>query len=51
MSRPLPTIGASDEVATAMTAFGSSDALLVLDAGKLIGVITRQDVLGWICIG
>lgn len=49
MLKPLPIIGANEAISTAMTVFDSSDALLVLDVGKLVGVITRQDVLGQLC--
>jgi cystathionine beta-synthase len=49
MLKPLPTIGANEAISTAITVFDSSDALLVLDVGKLVGVITRQDVLGQLC--
>jgi len=46
MSAPLPVVGAGEPVATAVTALGSSDAVLVLDDGKPSGVLTRADLLG-----
>jgi cystathionine beta-synthase len=46
MSPPLPGIGAGEPVAAAYTALAGADALLVLDDGKPVGVLTRQDLLG-----
>lgn len=42
----LPMFGASAGVAEAVEALVGSDALLVLDGGKPVGVLTRQDLLG-----
>jgi cystathionine beta-synthase len=48
MSAPLPMIGAGEPVEAAMTALHDADAALVLDDGKPIGVVTRQDLLGFL---
>lgn len=48
MSAPLPQIGAGEPVSAAMTALLHADAAIVLDDGKPIGVLTRQDVLGFL---
>ncbi|GAA0938976.1 cystathionine beta-synthase [Pseudonocardia zijingensis] len=48
MSPPLPTIGAGEPLDTAMTAFASADAALVLVDGKPAGVVTRSDVLAFL---
>jgi cystathionine beta-synthase len=46
MSPPLPIIGSGEPVASAVSALGGEDALLVHVDGKPAGVVTRQDVLG-----
>jgi cystathionine beta-synthase len=51
MSDPLPSIGAGDSAANAIVALQQADALLVLEDGKPMGVITRQDLLGFIAAG
>jgi len=48
MSAPLPTIGAGEAVSQAVDALGATDALLVLDEGKPVGVITRTDLIGYL---
>jgi cystathionine beta-synthase len=48
MSPPLPTIGAGEPVSSAMTALGKAGGALVLENGKPAGVVTRQDVLGFL---
>ncbi|NLG54866.1 MAG: cystathionine beta-synthase [Rhodococcus sp.] len=48
MSKPFPLIGAHEPVAAATTALGDSDALMVVEEGKPVGVITRHDLLGFI---
>lgn len=48
MSPPLPTIGAGEQVSVAMTALSSADGALVLIDGKPAGVVTRQDLLGFL---
>jgi len=42
---PLPTIGSGEQVQVAVTRLESAPALLVLDRGHPVGVITRSDVL------
>lgn len=48
MQPPLPAVGAGEPVATAMSALHGADAVMVLDDGKPVGVLTRQDVLGFL---
>ena len=48
MDPPLPTIGASEPVAEAVTALEGADALLVQEEGKPVGVVTRQDLLTYL---
>ncbi|HLN17368.1 MAG TPA: cystathionine beta-synthase [Acidimicrobiales bacterium] len=42
---PLPTIGSGEQVQVAVARLESAPALLVLDRGHPVGVITRSDVL------
>ncbi|EME66479.1 cystathionine beta-synthase [Rhodococcus ruber BKS 20-38] len=51
MSPTLPLIGVGESIAAATKAFGDTDALLVIDDGKPVGVITRHDLLGFISAG
>jgi cystathionine beta-synthase len=51
MSPPLPTIGASEPARAAVTLLESADAVLVHDDGKPVGVLTRQDLLGFLAQG
>ncbi|WHT18699.1 cystathionine beta-synthase [Crossiella sp. CA-258035] len=48
MSPPLPTIGAGETISTAMKALTDADGAMVLIDGKPAGVVTRQDVLGFL---
>ncbi|PSL54246.1 cystathionine beta-synthase [Saccharothrix carnea] len=48
MSLKLPTIGAGESISSAMAALSSADGALVLEDGKPAGVVTRQDVLGFL---
>ncbi len=48
MAPPLPTLGAGEPVAEAVAALEKADAALVLDDGKPVGVLTRQDLLGFL---
>ncbi len=48
MSPPLPAIGAGEPVSVAMSALSSADGAMVLVDGKPAGVVTRQDVLGFL---
>ncbi|MFX1758175.1 cystathionine beta-synthase [Rhodococcus gordoniae] len=51
MSPPLPNIGVGESIDAATKAFGDTDALMVIDDGKPVGVITRHDLLGFISQG
>jgi len=46
MEKSLPMLGASEPVSAAVAALVEVDALLVLDDGRPVGVLTRQDLLG-----
>ncbi|HSN05751.1 MAG TPA: cystathionine beta-synthase [Candidatus Angelobacter sp.] len=48
MSAVLPMIGAGEPVAAAVHALESADAAIVVDDGLPTGVITRQDLLGYL---
>ncbi|HET6909546.1 MAG TPA: cystathionine beta-synthase [Mycobacteriales bacterium] len=48
LSPPLPMIGAGEPVSAAITALHDADAAVVLDDGKPRGVVTRQDLLGFL---
>jgi cystathionine beta-synthase len=45
MSPPLPTVGSQAPVQDAVAALESADAVMVLDSGKPIGVLSRADLL------
>jgi cystathionine beta-synthase len=51
MSPPLPTVGSTEPVEQAVEALSESDALLVQEDGKPVGVITRQDLLAYLAQG
>jgi cystathionine beta-synthase len=48
MAPPLPSIGAGEPVSAAVEKLHDADAILVQDDGKPVGVLTRQDLLGFI---
>ncbi|WP_037306453.1 cystathionine beta-synthase [Amycolatopsis orientalis] len=48
MSAPLPTIGAGEQVGSAMNALSGADGALVLVDGKPAGVVTRHDLLAFL---
>jgi cystathionine beta-synthase len=48
MAAPLPSIGAGEPVSSAVDKLHDADAILVQDEGKPVGVLTRQDLLGFI---
>jgi cystathionine beta-synthase len=48
MSAPLPMIGAGEPVDAAMAAMHHADAAVVLDDGRPVGIVTRQDLLGFL---
>ncbi|WP_132994031.1 cystathionine beta-synthase [Gordonia zhaorongruii] len=47
MGTAFPLIGSGERVSMAMKALSESDALMVIDEGKPIGVITRHDLLAF----
>ncbi|HZU45969.1 MAG TPA: cystathionine beta-synthase [Mycobacterium sp.] len=51
MSPPLPMIGAGELVSAAAKALREWDALMVVEDGKPVGVITRHDLLGFLSEG
>ena len=51
MSPPLPLIGAGEPVSAAGKALRDWDALMVVEEGKPVGVITRYDLLGFLSGG
>ncbi|MCV7283007.1 cystathionine beta-synthase [Mycolicibacterium flavescens] len=51
MSPPLPLIGAGELVTEAATALRESDAVMVVEEGKPVGVLTRHDLLGFLSEG
>ena len=51
MSPPLPLLGAGELVSTAAQALRDADAVMVVEGGKPIGVITRHDLLGFLSEG
>ena len=48
MSAPFPLIGAGEPVSAATKSLGDTDAVMVVDDGKPVGVITRHDLLGFV---
>ena len=48
MSPALPQVGAGEPVAAAVAALEHADALLVLEDGRPVGVLSRQDLLGYL---
>ncbi len=51
MSPPLPMIGVGELLSAAAKALRECDAVMVVDGGKPVGVITRQDLLGFLSEG
>jgi cystathionine beta-synthase len=51
MSPPLPLIGAGDQVSAAADVLRDADAVMVVEDGKPVGVITRHDLLGFLSEG
>jgi cystathionine beta-synthase len=51
MGAPLPTIGAGEQVHVAVGRLEGASALVVLDRGHPVGVITRSDVLATLAAG
>ena len=48
MEPGLPLVGAGEKVAVARAELEKSDAILVVDGGKPVGVLTRADLLGFL---
>ncbi|MBC7372967.1 MAG: cystathionine beta-synthase [Frankiales bacterium] len=48
MAPPLPMVGAGEPVHAAMVALEKADAAVVVADGRPVGVLTRQDVLGYL---
>jgi cystathionine beta-synthase len=48
MGSPLPVVGAGEPVSAAMAALTDADALVVLADGRPQGIVTRQDLLGFL---
>ena len=51
MGPALPLIGSGELVSTAAATFRDSDAAMVVEDGKPVGVITRSDLLGFLSEG
>ena len=51
MSPALPLIGAGESVDAAAEALRDADAVMVVEGGKPVGVITRHDLLGFLSEG
>ena len=51
MSPPLPLIGAGELVSTAAKSLRDCDAVMVVEEGKPVGVLTRHDLLGFLSEG
>lgn len=50
MGPPLPTVGAGESVELAVNRLEESPAVLVIDHGHPVGVITRTDALGFLAV-
>jgi cystathionine beta-synthase len=48
MSAPLPLVGTGESMTELVAALERSAAVLVLDEGQPLGVLTSQDVLGYL---
>ncbi|NUS42841.1 MAG: CBS domain-containing protein, partial [Mycobacteriaceae bacterium] len=48
MSVPFPLIGAGEPASSATKSLSEADALMVVEDGKPVGVITRHDLLGFL---
>ncbi len=51
MSPSFPLIGAGEPLSAATKALSDTDALMVVEDGKPVGVITRHDLLGFLSTG
>ncbi len=48
MDEALPVVGSGEPAASAVASLETADAVVVLDDGKPVGVLTRQDLLGFL---
>src|SRR6185312_12559066 len=48
MSAPLPLVGAGEPVSTLRSTLESADAIMVVEGGKPVGVLTRADLLSFL---
>jgi cystathionine beta-synthase len=48
MDEALPVVGSGEPAASAVASLEAADAVVVLDDGKPVGVLTRQDLLGFL---
>ena len=48
LAPPLPLVGSGEPVQAAMVALEKADAAVVVDEGRPVGVLTRQDVLAFL---
>jgi cystathionine beta-synthase len=48
MEEQLPTVGAGEPIAIAVTALEEADAVIVHEDGAPVGVLTRVDLLDYI---
>jgi len=48
MSAPLPIVGAGESVQAAIDALMTSGGVVVIEDGRPLGVLTRQDLLGYL---
>ena len=46
MEEPLPLLGSGEDLDAALSALSTSDAVMVIEDGKPLGVLTRHDLLG-----
>ena len=46
MEDPLPLLGSGEDLDAALKALSTSDAVMVIEEGKPLGVLTRHDLLG-----
>ncbi len=51
MSPPLPMVGRGEPVDAAVTALEAASAVLVLDSGHPVGILTRSDLLSFLSSG
>ena len=48
MGAPLPTVGSGEPVEVAVDRLEAATAVLVVDAGHPVGILTRSDVLAFL---